>query len=94
MKKSKQKSLEERLVLRIDDKISIHADSFQYIMIINNHPSYFDSLERCFQEIFNYKVKIALIDNPEKNIQKIIEIHKEIKKWLKDMFGKIETPRF
>lgn len=79
-------------ILDVDDNISIWADRMQYIVKINNHSTYHLSLEGCFQFIFEEEVKTRLIDNPKKNIERIIEIHKETAKWLKDIFKKVEAP--
>jgi len=90
MKKSKVRT--SGLIIKVDDKTSIFADRDQYIVQRNQRNSYFGSLEHCFNAIFQDKVKDSLIDNPEKSIKRIIEIHKETAKWLEDVFRRIENP--
>ena len=79
-------------IIDIDEDSAIFADKSQYILNNNNRSSYFTSLEACFQFLFEEKVKIRLAENSEKNIKEIIEIHKEVAKWLKSIFRSIENP--
>jgi len=90
MKKSKARTT--GLIIKIDNKTSIFADRDQYIVQRNQRNSYFGSLEHCFNAIFQDEVKDNLIDNPEKNIKRIVEIHKETARWLKEVFRRIENP--
>ena len=81
-------------IIDINDEVSIWADKDQYIVKYGKQNSYFGSLEHCFNDIFKNQVKVRLIENPEKNIKRIIGIHKETSEWLKNIFRKIETPSF
>jgi len=80
-------------IIDISDDISIWADAHQYIIHYGKKYCYFDSLEHCFTDIFENKIKAHLIENTEKNIERIIEIHKETSIWLKSIFKSIENPR-
>ena len=98
--KKRQKILGK--IIDIDDETVISADKYQYILrqkvgvnkegLVLYHNSYFTSLEACFQFIFEEKIKMRLIKNPEKNIQEIVKIHKEVAKWLKSIFRTVENP--
>lgn len=81
-------------IIDIDDEVSITADKYQYIVITNRHRTYHTSLEDCFQHIFRFKIKTNLVANPEKNIERIVEIHKETAAWLKKIFRSTEYPSF
>jgi len=67
-------------IVRINDRISISADSNQYIIKVfergNTNPSYwfFPTLDMCFQEIFDHLCKERLIVGEEKEIKDIAEI--------------------
>ena len=81
-------------IIDIDEEVSIWTDKDQYIVKHGKQNSYFGSLEHCFNDICENQVKIRLIENSEKNIKRIIEIHKETSEWLKNIFRNLETPRF
>ena len=89
---NKTKKMIHGKVLDIDDRISIRVDMNQYIVQGFGNYHYFSSLEECFKDIFEMKVKIRLIENPQKNIKKIVEIHKEVAKEIKDIFRRVENP--
>jgi len=92
MKTKKSKKALYGKIIDIDDEISIYADKDQYIIRYGRHNYYFGSLEHCFADIFENRVKTRLIENPQKNIERIIEIHKETAKWLKSLFREMENP--
>ena len=82
------------LILKIDENIEIKADSQQYILIYDSKYSYFPTLEFIFQEIFEQKLKDKLIENKKKSMETIIQIHKEVSDYLKNIFKDIERPEF
>ena len=92
MKKKKKREV-SGLILKIDDDVSIFADTNQYIVRVRNLYWYMPTLESCFREIFAERLKSRLIENKKKDMERIIEIHKETEKWLKDIFRKIEHPK-
>ncbi len=81
------------LVIKIDDNISIFADKDQYIVKMGSIHSFLGSLEHCFEEIFAKQVKIHLIENPKKDMETIVNIHKDVSKWLRSIFRGIENPK-
>jgi len=80
-------------VIDINDDISIFADKYQYIVRLRTTTVYLASLQDCFQFIFEEEIKIRLIENPKKNIEEIVKIHKETAQWLRGLFKKIEEPQ-
>ena len=82
------------LVVKIDDDVSIFADKNQYIVKYGKHNHYLDSLESCFNDIFEERVKVKLIENQKKDMEEIIKIIEDTRKWLKSLFNKIEKPLF
>jgi len=82
------------LVVKIDDDVSIFADKNQYIVKYGKHNCYFGTLEHCFNDIFEERVKVKLIENQKKDMEEIIKIIEDTRKWLKMLFKKIEKPLF
>jgi len=82
------------LILKIDDHVSIHTDSNNYIVKYGQHYHYLDSLSACFEDIFEERIKVRLIENKKKDIAEIKKIHEETIEWLKKLFHNIENPKF
>lgn len=81
-------------IIDIEDDISIFADRNQYIVKYGKQNCYFGTLEQCFNDIFEERVKVKLIENQKKDMEEIIKIIEDTRKWLKNIFNKIETPPF
>ena len=82
------------LIVKIDDDVSIFADREQYIIKYGKRSCYFGTLEHCFNDIFEERVKVKLIENQKKDMEEIIKIIEDTRKWLEMLFNKIEKPLF
>lgn len=78
-----------KLITRINEKISIWANTHQYVVRIKKNPNqrekhgeiwYLPTLDSCFTEIFDYLCKERLADDRNKNLKEIAEIILETKK--------------
>ena len=81
-------------IIDIEDDISIWADRNQYTIKYGKRYCYFGTLEECFNDIFEERVKVKLIENQKKDMEGIVKIIKDIRKWLKSIFKEIEKPLF
>ena len=95
-KKIKKKNKKEYYgkIIDIADDVSIFADRNQYIVKYGKHNCYFGTLEHCFNDIFEERVKVKLIENQKKDMKEIIKIIEDTRKWLKSIFKEIEKPLF
>lgn len=70
--------METKLVVKINQEISIFSDRNQYMVKIckNTKPeySYFPTLDMCFQEIFDYFCKAKLANDKDKEMKEVAEI--------------------
>lgn len=78
-----------KLIIKINEGISIFADERQYIVKIKTTPEqrfdkqetwYLSTLDMCFQEIFDYLCKKRLADNKNKTLAEVREILIETKR--------------
>jgi len=82
------------LIIKIDGNVSIWADGYQFKVKYGKRNHYLDSLESCFNDIFEEQVKVKLIENQKKDMKEIIKIIEDTRKWLKSIFKEIEKPLF
>ena len=75
-------------VIDISDDISIFADRNQYVVKHGKHNCYFGTLEESFNDILKERVKVRLIENQKKDMEEIIRIIEDTRKWLKMFFKK------
>jgi len=94
IKKNKKKNEYYGLVVRMGDNVSIWAERSQYVVKYGKRSCYFGTLEHCFNDIFEERVKVKLIENQKKDMEEIIKIIEDTRKWLKSIFEEIEKPLF
>jgi len=92
IKKSKKEHYGK--IVDISEDVSIFADRNQYIVKYGKRSCYFGTLEHCFNDIFEERVKVKLIENQKKDMKEIIKIIEDTQEWLKSIFREIETPSF
>jgi len=81
------------LVLKIDEDTEIYADKYQYVLVKGYNKTYFGTLEDLFVDLFKEEVKGKLVRSRKKDMEKIIEIHQEVAKWLEKIFSGIEDSK-
>ena len=73
-----------KLVIKINDQITISSDENQYIVRIHNgkraENRYYPTLDMCFQEIFDHLCKIRLADGKDKKMEEVAKVIKNTKK--------------
>jgi L-lactate utilization protein LutB len=83
--------MKQKLVAKINNKITILADKNQYIVKITegSKPTYcfFPTLDACFQEIFDYLCKKNVADGKNKDIQDIAKIIWETKEQILEIMN-------
>ena len=91
--KRKEKTQEEcGLICKIDKEIEIHVDQFQYILVMgssDNNRTYHTTIEDVVIEMLSTKNKRLMLIFKNKNVESIIQAHKDLKKW----FDEIVMPK-
>ena len=77
-----------KLILKINNNVSIWSDFRQYIVKVGKVRWYFGSIEECFLDIYEHLCKGKLEENMEKNLQEIRRIILEAKDEIVDVTNK------
>jgi len=77
-----------RLILKINDNVSIWSDFRQCIVKVGKVRWYFGGLEECFLDIYDHLCKEKLEESTEKNFREIRKIILEVKDEIIDIINK------
>jgi|GEM_PF-4913934 len=85
LKAGRLKHLEENqgLVCRIDDKIEIWADKYQYILKINEQvEGYYSDIYSVLNALIDIKMKQLMLAGQGKNLQSVLQAIGDTKIWM------------
>ncbi|MFA5360053.1 MAG: hypothetical protein WC349_03820 [Patescibacteria group bacterium] len=96
LKEGRLKHLEETqgLICKIDDKIEIWADKYQFVLKINGQTEgYFPDIISVINELIDIKMKQLMLFSDSKNLQSVKQAVEDTKEWVEKIVKPLLNPK-
>ncbi len=88
-----------KLISHLTPTVALLADDLNYVLIIRNNPNqllgngrhyFLRSLEDCFRELLEYKIRYGLGDGQDKTVEQMLEVIQTTRREMKEIIKPFE----